>query len=153
LLQLLLMTVMVITVMVGDHCDGWWSLWWWWLWCFVCSLMSCWIGWGRWLMSVGVTTDQAIEMVTIQPGLLFDTQVRQALSHEVEADAGQPINHHVLKSAATIGSNHVHQAVDNIRTHSGHKAPGVSTGLRGQSVWWLVLSVGGWLMSQLWPHA
>jgi hypothetical protein len=25
---------------------------------------------------VGVTTDQAIEMVTIQPGLLFDTQVR-----------------------------------------------------------------------------
>jgi hypothetical protein len=24
---------------------------------------------------VGVTTDQAIEMVTIQPGLLFDTQV------------------------------------------------------------------------------
>jgi hypothetical protein len=24
---------------------------------------------------VGVTTDQAIDMVTIQPGLLFDTQV------------------------------------------------------------------------------
>jgi hypothetical protein len=27
---------------------------------------------------VGVTTDQAIEMVTIQPGLLFDTQVTLA---------------------------------------------------------------------------
>lgn len=25
---------------------------------------------------VGVTTDQAIEMITIQPGLLFETQVR-----------------------------------------------------------------------------
>eukprot|EP00775_Hariotina_reticulata_P009379 gene9379-9543_t len=80
---------------------------------------------------VGVTTDQAIEMVTIQPGLLFDTQRNaealalgiKAICYELKAPKEEVVEL-ILKNQSVLHGRQMHLSVADIAHLAMLRQPG-----------------------------